>query len=63
MWDWATTFADEHGLMCYSESFPEDVSLLSEYGFEKIATINLSTDDETLKLEAVKREPKPKATS
>ena len=62
MLDWATKFADEHGLICYSEALPEDVQLHAKYGFEKFDTITLTVNhDETLKLEALKREPKPKA--
>lgn len=45
MLDWATKFADEHGLLCYCESSPESTPLYLEHGFEPVESFTVSTKD------------------
>ena len=58
IFDWATAFADENDLICYSESDSENVAVHLENGFRKFDVIKLTDKDKAHTLEVLTREPK-----
>lgn len=58
MLKWAATFADKHGLLCYSEVPMSCVSIFFKNGFEEMDTIDLSIGDaKAYTLVCLMREP------
>lgn len=55
---WAAAFADKAGIVCYSESSPQNAELHLQNGFDKIDVIELKDKEQSFTLEAFVREPK-----
>lgn len=58
LFEWATSFADKAGIVCYSESDSNTVALYLRNGFNKFDVIKLTDKDKCFSLEALIREPK-----